>query len=324
MKDVALLAGVSAKTVSRVFNDDPHVTGETRARVTAAVAELNYVPNMLARTFRDGRASVIGIAIPNIGDPFFSAIIQAIDLVAQQHDMAIAVTSLGDDPGRERGTIEALLRRQMDGLIIAPVSRDQSYLKRWIGQMPTVFIDREPGNIEADSFIEDDLGGAKMAVHHLFSHGHRRIAFIGDAGGVITSDLRMQGYREASSEVGLVEDEDLIKRRSSRDAHMVVLELLAMKNPPTAIFSSNARISQGIFPALLALKRTDVGLVSFGDFPMAASLRPSVTVIDQDPAGLGRAAAERLFARIDATAGHLEQRNVMAVSLIERESSSSS
>ncbi|MDQ1579757.1 MAG: LacI family transcriptional regulator [Microbacteriaceae bacterium] len=323
MQDVAEQAGVSSKTVSRVFNDDPHVTEETRIRVRAAMKELNYVPNMLARTFRAGRASVIGIAVPDIGDPFFAAIIRAVDQVAQEHGMAIVVTSLGSDASRERQIIEALLRRQVNGLIVAPIDADQSYLARWLEHLPVVFIDREPTNLSADSFVEDDRGGAREATAHLLERGHERIAFMGDSDHIVTTKLRIAGYRDALADAGLTPDDDLIAMGAGTRAAEIISELLRLPLPPTAIFSSNARTSLGVFPALQSLGRTDIALVSFGDFPMASALQPSVTVLDQNPERLGRAASERLFARINDPDRQLERRNVLAVNLIERASSAS-
>lgn len=322
MQDVAARAGVSSKTVSRVFNDDQHVTDETRARVRDAMKELNYVPNMLARTFRAGRASVVGIAVPDIGDPFFAAIIRAVDGAARERDMAIVVTSLGLDPSRERSIIEALLRRQVNGLIVAPIDTDQSYLARWLMHVPLVFIDREPVRLTADSFVEDDHGGARAATLHLYERGHRRIAFIGDSDGIITTRLRLQGYRDALADAGVQPDDELIALAPApSDTEHLVRDLLALPAPPTAIFSSNPRLSLGVFPALQKLGRLDVGLVSFGDFPMAAALQPSVTVLDQDPERLGRVATERLFARLDDPNRRLKRRTVLPVDLIERASS---
>ncbi|MEO6827102.1 MAG: LacI family DNA-binding transcriptional regulator [Microbacteriaceae bacterium] len=322
MQDVAARAGVSSKTVSRVFNDDQHVTEETRVRVRAAMKELNYVPNMLARTFRAGRASVVGIAVPDIGDPFFAAIIRAVDGAARERGMAIVVTSLGLDPSRERSIVETLLRRQVNGLIVAPIDTDQSYLARWLVHMPLVFIDREPVRLSADSFVEDDHGGARAATLHLHQRGHRRIAFIGDSDGIITTRLRLQGYRDALADAGIEADTDLVAHAlAPADTERLVHQLLSLPAPPTAIFSSNPRLSLGVVPALQKLGRTDIGLVSFGDFPMAAALQPSVTVLDQDPERLGLVAIERLFARLDHPNRRLKRRNVLPVDLIERASS---
>jgi LacI family transcriptional regulator len=321
MQDVADIAGVSAKTVSRVFNDDPHVTDETRQRVTDAMESLNYVPNMMARTFRAGRASVIGIAVPDIGDPFFASIIRSVDREARTRGMSTAVTNLGDDPATERATVESLLRLQVNGLVIAPISLDHAWLAPWLTQMPAVFVDRPPIGVTADSFVEDDFGGATAAVQHLHALGHRRIAFVGDAAPIVTNEQRVAGYLDAVRALGLGDHPELIARASTADAAAAVEELLAQPDPPTALFSANARTSLEVFPALQRLDRTDVAFVSFGDFPMAAALQPSVTVLDQDPDRLGTLATERLFARIDSPKRRLRRANVLDVALVERASS---
>lgn len=322
MQDVAARARVSAKTVSRVFNDDPHVTEDTRERVQSAMRELKYVPNMLARTFREGKSGVLGIAVPDVADPFFAAVAKGIELAAREHDMAIVVTSLGENPSLEQSIIEATVRRQIDGLIIAPIASDQSYLARWQDSFPIVFIDRTPSKLNADYFVEDDFGGAFEATQHLIAHGHRRIAIVGDTIEVSTTRLRLDGYRAALDDAGLAESEELIAlgSRNADAAPQVCRALLALPDPPTAIFSSNARFSIGMFPALQALDRSDIALISFGDFSMADVLQPSVSVIGQNPRRLGQAAAERIFARIATPNKRFRRKNVLSVGLIERQS----
>src|SRR2546430_5964604 len=176
MRDVARVAGVSAKTVSRVFNDDPHVTEETRDRVRWAMQKLNYVPNMLARSFRAGADAAVGLAIPDIGDPFFAAMTASIEVDLGGRGMAVVVTSLRQGAEHERSALESLLRRQISGLIVAAVSPDQSYLAPWQQRTPVVFVDRAPQGLSGVYVIEDDLAGAREAVLHLASHGHRRVA----------------------------------------------------------------------------------------------------------------------------------------------------
>src|SRR5690242_2566061 len=141
MREVAALAGVSAKTVSRVLRHDRYVSDEVRLRVERAVAELNYVPNVLARTFRAGSDNAIGIAVPDISDPFFAALTSAVESVARSRGTGVIVTSLGGDGARERAGVEALLGRQLAGLISTPVSHDQSYLQPWLARTPVVFVD---------------------------------------------------------------------------------------------------------------------------------------------------------------------------------------
>jgi LacI family transcriptional regulator len=241
MRDVARVAGVSAKTVSRVFNDDPHVTVETRERVRWAMQKLNYVPN-------------------------------------------------------------------------------QSYLAPWQERTPTVFVDRAPRKLSGVYVIEDDLSGARQAVAHLASHGHRRVAFLGVSTPVTTTQRRLKGYLSALAENGLDNSADLIcmPAESPDEATAELVKRLKAPNGPTAVFSSNIPCTMALVRALQQAERTDVALVGFGDFPMAAALSPAVTVVDQDPARLGHLAVERLLERIEDPLAEPRRRTVLPVRLIPR------
>ncbi|GAA0257391.1 LacI family DNA-binding transcriptional regulator [Cryptosporangium japonicum] len=322
MRQVAERAGVSAKTVSRVVNNDRYVSEDVRRRVEQAIEDLRYTPNLLARTFRFGRDPAIGVAVPDISDPFFAAVTHTVEQVARGRGVATFVTSLGTDGSLERAGVEALLGRQIAGLISTPVSADQSYLEPWKGRTSLVFIDRPPRKLTADTVVEDDVGGAQTAIAHLIGHGHRRIAYIGDEVQIATTRRRLEGYRAALADAGLDTDESLIRFAGAggNAAGDHAADLLACADPPTAIFSSNPKCSIAIVPALQRLDRTDVALVSFGDFPLASSLRPALTVVDQDPEALGRFAATRLFDRIDQPDRRLRRLTVLPVRLVERES----
>ncbi len=322
MRDVALRAGVSAKTVSRVLREDPYVSDKVRERVHAAVAELQYVPNTMAISFRTGRDAAIGVAVPDIADPFFAQIIQAIEVEARAHQTAVIVTSLGYDSAYEQAAVEALLQRQVQGLISCPVSTDQSYLGPWLQRTPIMFVDRAPTKVAADCVVEDDFGGAQVATAHLIGHGHHRIAFVGGADQAPTTLKRLDGYRSALQDAGLTLDEELVFTGAA-DADSLdgaLQEFLGLDDPATAVFSSNARTTAEVFPALQRLGTPGLVLISFGDFPMAAALDPPVTVIDQDPTAVGTFAAQRLFQRIAHPQKRLRRRTVLPVSLIERES----
>jgi LacI family transcriptional regulator len=322
MRQVAALAGVSAKTVSRVMNNDRYVSDDVRGRVQQAIQELHYVPNALARTFRSGRDAAIGIAVPDISDPFFATVTQAAERVARAHQTAVFITSLGNDPADERAGVEALLGRQVAGLISTPISADQSYLKAWQSRTAMVFIDRAPTRITADSVVEDDLGGAHAATEHLIEHGHRRIGFIGDAASISTTARRLDGFRAVLKSARIADDPDLIAfgATSSADAAAAARHLLSQPDPPTALFLSNARIAIAIVPALQALNRTDVALISFGDFPLADALDPALTVVDQDPDSVGQTAATRLFERLEHPNRRLKRSIVLPVTLVARAS----
>jgi LacI family transcriptional regulator len=320
MRDVARVAGVSAKTVSRVFNEDPHVTEETRERVRWAMQKLNYVPNLLAKSFRAGADTAVGLAVPEIADPFFAEMASSIEIDLMGRGMAVVVTSLGHGPDRERYALEALLRRQISGLIVACVSADQSYLAPWQERTPMVFVDRAPKGLSSVYVIEDDLGGARHAVTHLASHGHRRIAFLGVSTPVTTTRRRLKGYRSAVAENGLDDSPDLmcVPAEAADEAAAVLVKRLEAPNPPTAVFSSNIPCTMALILALQRAGRSDIALVGFGDFPMAAALAPAVTVVDQDPAGLGRIAVERLLQCIEDPRAPLRRRTVLPVHLILR------
>ena len=319
MRDVAVRAGVSTKTVSRVFNNDPHVLPDTRASVEQAMRELNYVPNVLATTFRAGRTSVIGVAVPDIVDPFFAAIARAIEDTARERGISTLVTSLGDDPDDERAAIESMLGRQLSGLVVAPVGVDHSWLARWREHTPIVFVDRAPVGLDTDTFTEADETGAVLGMRHLFSHGHRRVAYIGDVVHLSTETKRLEGWRRAQREAGIDPDDDLVQEYvSGREAAAaVVARLRALPDPPTAIFSANARSSMAL---AYVLREHPMAMVGFGDFPMADSLTPSITVVDQNPRRLGILAAERIFGRLAGTATDAAVATVLEVGLIERES----
>ncbi|GAA1779436.1 LacI family DNA-binding transcriptional regulator [Nostocoides veronense] len=322
MREVAARAGVSAKTVSRVLRGEGYASEDARARVLAAVDELNYVPNLLAVTFRAGRDAAVGVAVPDIADPYFAEIVQAVESVARQRNIAVIVTSLGYDGSREQAAVETLLQRQVLGLIACPVSTDQSYLKSWLLRTPVVFVDRSPGRITADSVIEDDRGGAYEATTHLIGHGHRRVAFFGDPPTVTTTAKRLEGYLAALDDAGIPRDDDLVRAEvtDAGSAAEAVRGVGALSRPPTAIFSSNARCTLRLIPALANAAGPRLAVVSFGDFPLADALTPPVTVIDQNASALGAFAAERLFARIADPDKRMRRRTVLPVHLIERES----
>ncbi len=320
MRDVARVAGVSAKTVSRVFNDDPHVTEETRERVRWAMQKLNYVPNLLARSFRAGSDAAVGLAVPDIADPFFAAMTSSIELDLVSRGMAVVVTSLHHGADRERTALEALLRRQISGLIVACVSADQSYLASWQERTPIVFVDRAPKGISGTYVIEDDLGGAREAVTHMVGHGHRRVAFLGVSTPVTTTLRRLKGYRSALAASGLHDSPDLIcmPAESPEESAAELIKRLEAPDAPTAVFSSNIPCTMALVLALQRAERTDIAVVGFGDFPMAAALNPAVTVVDQDPARLGRTAVERLIQRIEDPDAQPRRRTVLPVHLIPR------
>ena len=319
MREVAAAAGVSQKTVSRVFNNDVHVRPEMRERVIRTLTELNYTPNTLATTFRAGRAPTVAVVVPDVVDPFFGVIAREVDRVAAENDMSVLVSSVGHDAEREREIVESLLQRQPSGLVLASVRSEQAYLKPWIDRTPIVFVDRVPTGVPLASFTENDRDGTVIAVDHLVGHGHRRIAFVSDDLTSWTTRGRLAGYQAAMAANGLPVDDDLTvlgvaDRDSAGDA---MRRLMAVDNPPTAVFSANGRVSMVLAPVI---QDFPLDIVSFGDFPLADALKTPLTVIDQDPARIGAMAAQRIVERLQYPTRRFKRKTVLDVRLIERES----
>jgi len=318
--DVAALAGVSAKTVSRVMNDSPNVTDATREKVTTAINELQYERNPLATSLRRGRGDAVAIVVGPLTDPFFASLASGIQHVAKERgSVPILITGTEADPARERSLVESMVRRQVSGIVLVPIGPDQSYIASLPPEVPVVFADRRGGLVERDTVIVDDEAAAFEATEHLIRAGHRRIALVGDLDKVSSAGARERGYRDALVAAGIDVDHALIAHCPSPESVVQAAhELLALAEPPTAIFSSNAQASLALVPYLHEADRTEIAIVCFGDFPMASSLKPGITVIDQDPVEMGEAAARMLFARLDGTADASAQTLVLPTRLIAR------
>ncbi|MFG2045069.1 LacI family DNA-binding transcriptional regulator [Dactylosporangium sp. NPDC048998] len=302
MSDVAARAGVSLKTVSRVVNDAPHVQPELAERVLAAVAELGFRRNHLARSLRSGQATAtIGLLIEEIANPFYATIAGAAAEVARQRDTMLIIASSEEDPAREQQLLRDMCARRVDGLLVVPAGHDHSFLRAEVELgTPVVFLDRPAGNLLADTVLLDNRGGARAGVRRLVEAGHRRVAVLLDSIGVYTMRERLDGAQEALVEAGAPYDNRLVCDgvRDPAAASRVVGELLEQPDPPTAFFSLNNRITLGVIEELHR-RGSDAALLAFDDFELARLVPYPLTVIAYDTRELARAATELLFRRID-------------------------
>ena len=323
MKDVAALAGVSLATVSRVVNGSPPVAPELAMKVERAIGVLGYRHNHTAGALRraSGLSGSLGLIIEDVANPFFSAVHRGIEEIARTRSVVTFAGSSDEEPGRERELADAFMARGVDGLIVASAVSDNAYLLRErAAGLALAFVDRPPRFIDADAAVADNAGGARTAVEHLIAAGHRRIGFLGDRPDVFTAAERYRGYREALAKHDIAEDLDLVRHPRFRgvDAYETTMELLRGKNPPTSLFTGQNLISMGAVRAVHVLGlQHEVAMVGFDDIALADVIEPGVTVVAQDPAALGRAAAELLFARLDGFDGPTRQ-VVVPTRLIER------
>ncbi len=309
MREVAAVAGVSLSTVSRVVNGGDGVRADLAVRVRDAVELLGYRHNLTASALRraDGSSASIGLIVEDVSNPFFGAVHRGVEDVARARGMLTLVGSSDEEPERERELAEAFGGRGIDGLVLATAVDDSSYLMRErAAGVALVFVDRPPRFLDADTVVTDNAGGARLAVEHLLEAGHRRIGFLGDRPDVHTAAERLRGYRETLARHGVEEELDLIRHPQFRgvDAYETTCELLRGNDPPTALFTGQNLITIGAVRALHSLGlHTKVALVGFDDIVLADAVSPGLTVVAQDPGGLGRAAAELLFERLDGFDG---------------------
>jgi LacI family transcriptional regulator, galactose operon repressor len=300
MRDVARAAGVSAMTVSRVINAQPGVLPETAARVERAIRRLGYQRNDTARQLRrKGQPTqIIGLLVDDLSNPFYASLTRAVEDAARRRHYVVLIGSSQDSLAREREVVGAFCARQVDGLILVPVAGSHRFLATQMAQgIKVVCVDRPVQGLDVDRVLVDNRRAARGAVARLLGLGHRRIAFLGDREDVWTISERYVGFRAAFSELGLEPDPALVRRglRSRGEAAAVVTELMGLPEPPTALFTSNDLTTMG---AIDSEHGGSAALVGFDDFALADKLSPPVSVVTQDPAAMGAAAAELLFARI--------------------------
>lgn len=303
MVDVARHADVSLKTVSRVVNSESGVKGRTIARVQAAIDALGYRRNDAASRLRRGHStSSLGLIIEDVSNPFYSALIYAVERVAFDHQYLVIVGSSDEDVVRERELELAFCAREVDGLLVVPAVGDHGYLARELGRgMPVVFMDRPVEELGADAVLVDNKGGVRDAIIHLGAQGHRRIAYLGhDTSACYTARERLCGYMEGMRALAGAADERLVAM-GPHDAASVraALDRFRSVDPPaTALITGNNRVTALVLRALAAHPRGRPAIIGFDDFEFADLFQPAITVIEQDARAVGQRAAELLFRRL--------------------------
>lgn len=323
MRDVAALAGVSLKTVSRVVNRESGVSEELVARVSRAAEQLDYRPNLTASNLRraDQRTGTIGLLVEDVANEFFASIHRGVEEVARARGVAVIAASLDRDPAMERDLVAAFASRRVDGLILAPTAPEQGYLTTELRNgWPMVCIDRQPRGVDIDAVVTDNREAAAGGVAHLLAHGHRSIGFIGGQSTLSTEQARYSGYVDAMASSGAPVRPAWVHHgaQDADQAHDVARAMLTAADAPTAIFSGQNLITMGTVRALRELGlQHRVALVGFDDFGMADLLEPAVTVVAQDARAIGHLAGELLFRRMAQT-GVAPTTHVVKCTLVTR------
>ncbi|MXY77239.1 MAG: LacI family transcriptional regulator [Acidimicrobiia bacterium] len=321
--DVAQEAGVSVSTVSRHLRGDRVRAAE---RISRAVAQLRYRPSPAAQSLKSGKTGAVALVVPDITNPFFAAVVRGAESITAQGGHTIFLANTDESDTREAEVVEDLLTR-VDGMLLAPASEDNPSPQRLADAgVPTVLIDREaPSTGRFDTVLIDNHGGARSAVEHLLSNGHERIATIAGTVDSTPGRFRLEGYRAALDAHSIELPPEFVQPGGFKEhgGYQSMLRLLALPDPPTAVFVANNTMTIG---ALRAIKDIgvripdDLSVVGFDDHPFSEILDPPLTVIDRPMEEQGALAMRMLLSRMRNDSSRESRRVVLDVRLIERAS----
>jgi len=302
------------------------VSEALRARVLAAMQDLGYEPNAVARSLKIRRSNTLGLIVSDLANPFFTSVIRGVEDVTQRNGYALMLCNSHEDPEREQDYIRLLRSRRVDGLVIAPVGERHEQILRLVRQQfPLVLLDRDVAGVDASAVLLDNERAAFDAVAHLVRLGHRRIGMITGRPGISTTAERIAGYRRALDGAGIAPDEHLVMSGASGvdGGSNATAILLARRPRPTALFVSNNVMTIG---ALGAIDRAglavpgELSVVSFDDLPWTEAVRPRLTAVAQPTYQIGRTAADLVLRLIDSVQPEPARRVVLPAELVVRES----
>ena len=299
--DVARKAVVSLKTASRVLNGESSVSPKTAEKVRTAMVRLGYRPNELARGLKAGKSGAIGMIVKNLSDPFASSAVEAVEEVARANGYIVILANSGWDTGIERSEVESLIRRQIDGLVIAPIGVPSSNFSELIpAGLNVVTLDQPLGNKAFDSVMIDNRHSSKNAVQHLLGHDYQRIVALGTRPHLFTSSQRVAGYRDAMKAAGLEARTGLVEHEGLMTPDWIA-GLVFDLHQADAVICMNWVCTMRVLRGMHQLGKRlieDVPLLSFDDFDLAEMMTPTVSAVRQPIKAIGYEAARLLFERI--------------------------
>ena len=304
LTQVAALAGVSLKTASRALNREPNVAPATGRRVHDAADLLGYRLNGIARELRRGATSaLVGLISGDLTNPFYSAVASGIERELRQHGLQLVTANNDEDAELERALVDAFLERRVRALLVVPSGDRHEYLAIEGNRgVPFVFLDRPPDGLAADVVLIDNAGGARAAGEHLLAGGHRRIALVADLARMAPQRGRIDGFVSAMEAAGNAEWEPYLRTdvHDVRRAERTVRDLLELDPAPTALFTTNNRLTTGAL-RVLRDRAGPPALIGFDDFDLADVI--GTTVVAHDAMAMGREAARLAFQRISGHSG---------------------
>jgi LacI family transcriptional regulator len=334
LKDVAHAAGVSSATASLVLNGraDGRVSRDIATKVEEVAFEMNYSPNLVARSLRTQQSKTLAIISDTVGTTHFAVqMLQGAQNMAWEHGWLLLVVNSGGDSQIEATAAQTLIQRNTDGFIYAAMYHQEVQIPKQLTNQKVVFLDCVDKNRNSDSVVPDEYNGALSAVQHLISFGHKRIAHITTSETVIAATRRHQAYKDALVAAGLPELPEYVAKSDksdSKDGYLATKKLLTLKEIPTAIFCYTDRMALGAYGAIqeagLSVPR-DISIVGFDDQPdLAVALHPSLTTVKLPHYEMGAWAVAKILKKITNENEYSDSKGIeeklMNCPLIERES----
>lgn len=321
--DVAKRAGVSPITVSRVINNSGYISQATRERVEAAVKELRYVPNTLARGLRSKRTKTLALVVTDITNPYFTLMARGVEDAAGASNYTVIYCNTDESEAKEENYANILAQRQVDGVLLVPAGGKVKTIKFLLSNdINVVVVDRRVSGVKVDSVRSDSDDGAYRLIKLLIGFGHKRIAMITGPRDVSTSADRVAGYRRALVESGLGNNEQVYYGEFNQQSGYEFTKQMMMQSPkPTAIFGANNFIAIGIIQALRGFKIDvpgNVSVVAFDDLPESMLVAPFLTFAEQPAYEVGRVATELLLKRISNEFSGGYQKLILPATIVER------
>jgi LacI family transcriptional regulator len=324
--DVARKAGVSSTTVSHVLNNTRFVSEELRNRVLESVNEVGYRPNILARSLRSGETKTIGLIVPDNSNPFFAEIARHIEDVGFERGYSLILCNSDNSQKKQSTYVDVLLSKRVDGIILISAGEKEDDLSGLFETgIPVVIADREIPEMFADIVLVDNEAGGYIATKYLIDLGHRRIACVTGPSKVSPSAHRVSGYKRALDEAGLMLDPALIVPGdfSLQSGEVALNELLALKQPPSAVFVCNDLMAIGAIRAAFdhGLRiPDDLSIIGFDDILLAPATFPALTTIAQPKLEIARTTTELLIQRMQEREAGERKRVLLTPQLVIRES----
>ncbi|HSV31226.1 MAG TPA: LacI family DNA-binding transcriptional regulator [Atribacteraceae bacterium] len=304
IKDVARQAGVSTATVSHVLNETRFVHEATRHWVLKAVQELDYRPNIVAKSLRRRKTGTVGLIFCDLVSPFFSDLFQSVETTLGKNGFDLLVTNTGYDFEKEKAACELFYSKQVDGIILVPGSDRGEHLQFLVDRnIPIVLLDKKVSHVKTDLVMVNNRRGSQILINYLVSLGHRRIGIIAGPQDTSTGKERLEGYYQALNDHEIPVDPHMVKVSDflEKGGYQSTLELLDMSSPPSVIYCCNSPMLMGALKAFQEkniIIPSQLGLAVFDDLPWFRFIKPPLTAVAQPSFALGESAAMLLISRM--------------------------